>query len=75
MADENTPDNTVPATNELFIPRATFGRDEFQEVVDVLRTEGDPVPGFARMLTKVCFHTNDSHDDLSWHSELLFCFG
>jgi len=51
MADENTPDNTVPATDELFIPRATFGRDEFQEVVDVLRTEGDPVPGFARMLT------------------------
>jgi|DEB0MinimDraft_6_1074348.scaffolds.fasta_scaffold00536_2 hypothetical protein len=57
MADENTPENTtpVPATpapsEGLFIPRATFGQDEFNEVVDVLRTTGDPVPGFAQMLT------------------------
>ena len=53
MADENTPENTTPAptTEGPFIPRATFGRDEFQEIVDVLRTEGDPVPGFAQMLT------------------------
>lgn len=60
MAEENTPETTtttttapvpVPAAEGPFIPRATFGRDEFQEVVDVLKTQGDPVPGFAQMLT------------------------
>ena len=39
-------------TNEVFIPRATFGKDEFQTVVDILKTEGDPVQGFAQMLTQ-----------------------
>ena len=52
MAEENTPGTTATTPAEgLFIPRATFGQDEFNEVVDVLRTQGDPVPGFAQMLT------------------------
>lgn len=50
MADENT--TPTPASSEVpFIPRSTFGRDEFQEVVDILKTAGDPVVGLAQMMT------------------------
>ena len=39
------------APQNPFIPRASFGPEEYDEVVSILRTQGDPVPGFAQMLT------------------------
>lgn len=49
MADENTTPTPASAEN-LYIPRSTFGRDNFQEIVDILRTEGDPTVEFAKMM-------------------------
>lgn len=55
MAEDNTPvttETSLPAPAEdLFIPRATFGKEDFKEAFDVLRTAGDPLPAFAEMLT------------------------
>ena len=54
MADENTTPTPVSA-EKPYIPRTTFGRDNFQEIVDILKAsddkKGDTVAKFAQMMT------------------------
>jgi hypothetical protein len=47
MADNNT---TPTNAEGLFIPRATFGADEFSEITEVLRSSGPVVPQLAEMM-------------------------